>query len=162
MYITYEEYAQFYNPIDEKVFNRLCFDASRVMDIHTTGIDNLKKLKRFFPNDSDAVEAVKRCAAKLIYLMTQIETAEEAAFGAYENSEIGIRGKYIASVSAGNESISYTSGNDSKTAISEAVADRTKRNNLMAEIVREYLSGVTDANGVNLLFMGRYPGRYLC
>lgn len=162
MYITSEEYAQIYEQLDEKIFNRLCFDACRVMDIHTTGIDNVKKLKHFFPTDSDSVEAVKRCAAELINLLDLIGKAEKSASGAYENSEMGIRGKYIASISAGNESISYTSGDNSKTAVDAAVADRTQRNKLMADIIAEYLSGVEDANGVNLLFMGRYPRRNLC
>ena len=38
MYITQEEYTQMYDDMDEKLFNRLYFDACRVMDIHTTGI----------------------------------------------------------------------------------------------------------------------------
>lgn len=162
MYITLEQYTQIYDAIDDKTFNRLCFDACRVMDIHTTGIDNVKKLKMFFPNDSDAAEAVKRCAAKLINLLYQIDKAEESAAGAYENSEMGIRGKYIQSISAGNESISYTSGETGKTAVDKAVADKSNRDRLLADTVLEYLSGVADDNGVNLLYMGKYPGGYLC
>lgn len=162
MYITLEQYTQIYDAIDDKTFNRLCFDACRVMDIHTTGIDNVKKLKLFFPSDSDTAEAVKRCAAKLINLLHQIDKAEESAAGAYENSEMGIRGKYIQSISAGNESISYTSGETGKTAVDKAVADKSNRDRLLADTVREYLSGVADDNGVNLLYMGKYPGRYLC
>ena len=162
MYITLEQYTQIYDAIDDKTFNRLCFDACRVMDIHTTGIDNVKKLKLFFPSDSDAAEAVKRCTAKLINLLHQIDKAEESAAGAYENSEMGIRGKYIQSISAGNESISYTSGETGKTAVDKAVADKSNRDRLLADTVREYLSGVADDNGVNLLYIGKYPGRYLC
>lgn len=162
MYITLEEYKQIYDAIDEKAFNRLCFDACRVMDIHTTGIDNVKKLKRFFPSNSDAVAAVKHCTAKIVNLLYQISKAEESAAGAYENSEMGIRGKYIQSISAGNESISYTSGETGKTAVDKAVTDKTSRDKLLADTVREYLSGVADDNGVNLLYMGKYPGRYVC
>lgn len=161
MYITFEEYSALYDPIDEKLFNRLAFDACRVMDMHTTGIDNVKKLKRFFPTEEDDVQAVKHCAAKLIDTLHQIHNAEESAAGAYENSEMGIRGKYIQSITAGNESISYTSGDTSKTAIDSAVADKTRRDKLLADIVWEYLRGVRDSNGINLLFMGSYPGRYL-
>ncbi|MBQ8797225.1 MAG: hypothetical protein IJZ56_03405 [Oscillospiraceae bacterium] len=160
MYITFDEYAVLYDPMEEKVFNRLAFDACRVMDIHTTGIDNVKKLKRFFPTDEDDVETVKRCAAKIINLLYQIQEAENAAAmgRGYELTEQGMRGKVISSVSAGNESISYsTSGNDSSTAIDAAVKDKTVRDSLIANTVRECLPGVTDANGVNLLYMGRYP-----
>lgn len=162
MYITLEDYAQIYDAIDEKTFNRLCFDACRVMDIHTTGIDRVRKLQRFFPTDTYAVEAVKRCTAKVINLMYQINQAEQSASGAYEATDMGIRGKYISSISAGNESVSYTSGETGKTAIDAAVADTEKRDNLIANTVRSYLSGVEDANGVCLLYMGKYPGRFLC
>ena len=100
MYITLEEYTQLYENIEEKLFNRLCFDACRVMDIYTTGIDNVKKLKLYFPTDEDDVTAVKHCAAKLVNLLMQIHKAEESAAGAYESAEMGIRGKYISSITA--------------------------------------------------------------
>lgn len=164
MYITFEEYSDLYDPMDEKLFNRLVFDACRVIDIHTTGIDNIKKLQMFFPTDEYDSQAVKRCAAEIIHLQHQIFQAETAAMesSGFETTEMGMRGKVISSVSAGNESISYATGNTSATAIDAAVKDKTARDKLLAETVREYLSGVQDANGVNLLFMGMYPRRYLC
>lgn len=165
MYITYEEYSNIYDPMDENIFNRLAFDACRVMDIHTTGIDNIKKLKCFFPVNENDAQAVKHCTAKLISLMDQIRQAEIAAFqmrGA-EQTEQGLRGKVISSVTAGNESITYaTSSSAMTTAVDAAVKDKTARDKLMAETVWEYLRGVEDANGINLLYMGRYPRRYLC
>lgn len=165
MYITLEEYSQLYDAMDEQIFNRLCFDACRVMDIHTTGIDNVKKLKRFFPEDEADAQAVKYCAAKLISLMDQIQQSEMMVYqmrGAVQ-TEQGLRGKVISSVSAGNESISYATGSNCfTTAIDSAVKDKTARDKLMADTVWEYLRGVQDANGVNLLYMGRYPGGYLC
>lgn len=165
MYITFEEYAAIYAPMDEMLFNTLAFDACRVMDIHTTGIDNVKKLKRFFPVDESDAQAVKHCAAKLISLMDQIQQAEMAAYqmrGA-EQTEQGLRGKVISSVSAGNESISYAIGTSAvTTAIDAAVKDKTARDKLLADTVWEYLRGIQDANGINLLYMGRYPGGCLC
>lgn len=164
MYITIEEYSDLYDPIEKRTFNRLAFDACRVMDIHTTGIDGLKKLKRFFPTDADDAEAVKRCAAKVINLMYQIQSAEASAMQAagYESTENGIRGKIISSVSAGNESISYTTGASVATVLDTAVKDKAVRDNLVADTVRESLSGISDANGIKLLYMGEYPRRYLC
>lgn len=164
MYITFEEYSQLYDPMDEKLFNRLAFDACRVMDIHTTGIDNVKKLKNHFPTDEYAAAAVKHCAAKLVNFLYQVHLAELSALESrgYESTEQGMRGKVISSVSAGNESISYVTGNSSATAIDAAVKDKSVRDSLIGNIVWEYLSGVEDANGINLLFMGKYPRRYLC
>lgn len=158
-YIALSEYNELYDPIDERLFNRFSVEASRIMDIHTTGIDNVKKLKIYFPTDEDDAEAVKHCAAKLIYTLNQINQAEVTALESrgYEATEQGMRGKVISSISAGNESISYaTNGNSSATAYDAAVKDRTVRDKLLAEIVWDYLRGVSDANGVGLLYMGVY------
>lgn len=160
MYITYDEYSKLYDPMDEKVFNRLCYDACRVMDIHTTGVDGIKKLKKFFPSEEDAVAAVQHCAAKLTNILHQIQEAEISAvlIRGFEETGQGLRGKVVSSVSAGNESISYASGgNGSATAIDAAIKDKTSRDELLANTVREYLSGIQDSNGVNLLYMGSYP-----
>ena len=163
MYITLEDYQSIYDPIDERLFNNLAFEACRVMDIHTTGIDNIKKLKIAFPADADYAEMVKRCAAKLVNLMYQIQQAEISAVEnrGYDMTEQGLRGKVISSVSAGNESTTYATATFS-TAIDAAVKSRTERDKLFANTVWYYISGVEDANGVNLLYMGRYPRRFVC
>ena len=158
-YIALSEYNELYDPIDERLFNRFSVEASRVMDIHTTGIDNVKKLKTYFPTDEDDAEAVKHCAAKLIYTLNQINQAEVTALESrgYESTDQGMRGKVISSISSGNESISYaTGGNASATAYDAAAKDRTVRDKLLAEIVWDYLRGVSDVNGVGLLYMGVY------
>lgn len=167
MYITYNDYNQLYAPIEGRIFNALAFDACRMMDIHTTGIDNVKKLQTYFPTDEYSVQAVRRCAAKLVNFLNQVREAEIAASigRGYEATEQGVRGKVITSVTAGNESISYSAGYSSTssaalTAAESAARDKTVRDKLVAEIIWEGLSGIEDANGVNLLFMGRYPRRY--
>lgn len=162
-YIDYEFYTSLYDDMTEQNFNRLAWDACRKLDNYTTGADGYKKLKRAFPVDEDDAEAVKRCTAKLIYILQQIETAEESvtAGRGYEQTENGIRGKVITNISSGSESISYSTGNsatyNNATIIDKAIADKAVQNKLISDTVREYLSGVTDANGVNLLFMGVYP-----
>lgn len=164
MYITFEEYTVLYDPMEERLFNALAFDACRVMDVHTTGIDNVKKLKRFFPTEESDAEAVKRCAAKLTNLLYQLHEAETAAAmgRGYTETEQGLQRRIISRVEAGNEAISYSETKMSNTAIDTAVADKTARDKLLAETVWEYLRGVSDANGVNLLYLSNYPRRYLC
>ena len=159
MYITLEEYASIYGSIDGQSFNRLAFDACRCIDRHTTGIDGVKKLKVAFPSDEDSAEAVKRCAAEIVNFLFQIQEAEKTASAGrgYQQTENGLRGKVVTSVSAGNESVSYSSGSFQSTAFDAAVADRSIRDRLIIRTVRDYLSGVSDANGVNLLYMGVYP-----
>lgn len=159
MYITLTDYTALYDPIEEKTFNRLAFDACRYVDRHTTGIDGVKKLKAAFPADENSVAAVKHCAAAIVNLLYQIQEAEKSASlgRGYTQTENGLQGKIVSSVSAGDEAVSFTSGSQQKTAVDLAVSDMAERNRLIFATVREYLSGVTDANGVNLLYMGVYP-----
>lgn len=159
MYITYSDYAALYDAPDTATFQRLCYQACRILDRHTTGVDGVKKLKVAFPTDEDATDAVKHCAAHIVNFLQQIMEAEKSASMArgYAETGNGLRGKVISSVTAGNESISYATGQTQKTAADASITDLAFRNNQIKAIVREYLSGVTDANGVNLLYMGVYP-----
>lgn len=163
MYITLEKYNAMYDAIDISLFNRLEFEARRVMDLHTTGIDNVRKLNRFPPKDEYNAEAVEYCAAKIINLLFQIHEAEvAAAMGrGYTETEQGLQRRIISRVEAGNEAISYSETKLANTAIDAAVSDKMARDKLLAETVWDYLRGVEDANGVNLLYMGKYPRRYL-
>ena len=158
MYIQYEAYTSLYDPINQKLFNRLSYDACRYLDRLTTGVDGVKKLKVAFPVDEDSADSVKHCAAKVINILLQIQEAEQSASvgRGYEKTESGLRGKVVSSVSAGNESVSYSAGSQI-TAIDAAVSDLASRDNLVSKTIRQYLSGVQDANGVNLLYMGVYP-----
>lgn len=160
MYITYEEYTPLYGEIGPQRFHMLCCDACRIMDNHTTGIDNVRKLKSFFPTNEDDAMAVKFCAAKLINFLNQIMEAEISASMSrgFEETAQGVRGRVITSVTAGNESISYSAGSTAAATAAEAAArDKNMRNELVADIVHEGLAGINDANGVSLLYMARYP-----
>lgn len=165
-YIDYEFYTALYGPeIPETDFNRLVWDACRRMDARTTGIDRVKKLRSAFPVDEEDAEAVQRCAAALVNALYQIEAAEKAAQSVqgYIAREDGtVTSKVVTSLSAGNESIGFSAGGSSsgtQTSISAAVSNSAARNQLLDDTVTECLSGVADANGVNLLYMGRYPCR---
>lgn len=162
-YIRRDYYEGLYGEIPEEDFDRLSWDACRMLDLYTTGVDGVKKLKSYFPTDEDDATAVKRCACLLVNILSEIESAEAAANSAqgYELTDQGMRGKVITAVSAGNESITYST-KGAETAIQKAVGDEYYKKALLRDKIREHLSGVTDSNGVNLLYMGRYPGRYLC
>ena len=166
-YVDYDYYKSIYGDkvIQENDFNRLSWKACREMDIATTGVDNVKKLKVAFPTDEDDIEAVRRCACELIAIAADIEKAEELAKSSqgYITREGGtVISKQVASVSAGNESISYvTSGRLSSgtTIIDSVLSDKGAQEQLYRDTITEYLAGAADANGVNLLFMGPYPCR---
>ena len=143
-YITEADYEALYGSIDTADFTRLSYDASRFMDYQTTGIDGVKKLQLYPPSGDD----VKMCCAKLISLMKTIEDAD----GFITRADGTVVSKTVSSVSSGSESISYSTG-----ALSAAVTDSVARTRLYKDTVKAYLGGLTDSNGVNLLYMGRYP-----
>lgn len=159
MYIKFNDYVQYYQDgCDFQSFNRLSMEACRKLDYYTTGIDGVKKLRAAFPTDEDDARMVRYCACKIVHILGQIEAAEAAMRNArgYEETENGLRGKVITSISAGNESISYSSGGgNTATMIDKALTDKTVQDKLITDTIRECLSGIRDANGVNLLFMGR-------
>lgn len=158
MYIRYEDYVNLYDPIDDRVFNRLAYDACRHIDKLTTGIDGVKKLKVAFPVDEDSASAVRHCAAQVINILLQVQEAEKSASlsRGYDVTENGLKGKVVSSVSAGNESVSYSAG-ISNTVVDAAAFNPAARDSLISQTIRQCLSGVQDANGVNLLYMGVYP-----
>jgi hypothetical protein len=161
MYVDYEFYKKLYgsDAVSESEFNRFSWDASKKIEHYTTGVDGVKKLQVAFPTD-DGAESVKRCVCALIDLMSKIKQAEHnlhSATGFIQKEDGTVQGKVVTSVSAGNESISYSAKTNNTSPVDEAVSDRTKREQLFADTIREYLSGVSDANGVNLLYMGTYP-----
>lgn len=156
MYVEYEYYTNLYgtDAIKEAEFNRISWEACKKLDYHTTGVDGVKKLKHFFPIDEGDAESVKRCICKLIDLMYKINIAVDAQSGYMVREDGTVQGKVVSSVSSGSESITYAAG---KSALTSAVADSTVREKLYMDTITEYLSGVKDSNGVNLLYMGRYP-----
>lgn len=164
MYISKYEYEDIYDFNDfmkESEFLRLSHEAERAMDKHTTGVDGLKKLKVAFPAEEYDAEAVRYCTAKVIHTLYQIQKAEQSAEAArgYTETPQGLQRKIISRVESGNEAISYSEVKLSNSAIDAAVSDVSSKNALISGIIRECLSGVCDANGVQLLYMGQYPAR---
>ena len=162
-YIDYEYYKSLYGEenISEIDFNRILWSAEREVDKATTGIDGVKKLKVAFPLEDDG-EIVKRCIVELVNFLYKLEEAEKNANSLYQLTERHdgtMQGKVISSVSAGNESISFAVGKSYDTALGNAVKGFQNREETIYQLIRSCLSGVFDANGVNLLFAGIYPYR---
>ena len=164
MYVDYEYYESLYGEkaIPEADFNRLLWDAEREIDKATSGIDNVRKLQVAFPTGDYESESVKRCVCAFVDFLNQLENAENEAnsvSGLTERADGSMQGKVVASVSAGNESITYAVGKSSDTAISNAIKDFHSKDVAVYQFITNKFSGVSDANGVNLLFGGRYPYR---
>lgn len=165
-YADYEFYKTLYGEksISETDFNRLSWDACKRIDAATTTVDGIKKLKIAFPTDEDDSEAVKRCLCELINILYKLEQAEErvnTSQGFVQREDGTVSSKLVSSVSAGNESISYSTNNISAaTLIDKALSDKTVQEQLYRDTIAKYLSGVTDKNGINLLYAGRYPEEF--
>lgn len=165
-YADYEFYKTLYGEksISETDFNRLSWDACKRIDAATTTVDGIKKLKIAFPTDEDDSETVKRCLCELINILYKLEQAEErvnASQGFVQREDGTVSSKLVSSVSAGNESISYSTNNISAaTLIDKALSDKTVQEQLYRDTIAKYLSGVTDKNGINLLYAGRYPEEF--
>jgi hypothetical protein len=148
MYVDYEFYKTLYGTtVDETVFNRLIWNAEKLVKNAVTGVDGRCKLDFAFPDVEYDAEAVKRCECALVNIMAKIEKAETEAEG----------NKTVKSVSAGNESISYDTGSG---LIGKVLSDKFAQSRLYADTINEYLKGTKDKNGVNLLFGGAYPFYY--
>lgn len=153
MYADIAYYKSLYGEITEAEYNRFASYAAKLLDKYTTGIDGVRKLRVAFPVDLDDAEWVKRCECALTDLLKRINAAETAAAAHIGADGLTVAGA-VSSVSSGSESISYSAGG---SAINSAAGDFQAREHVLAATIREYLCGVKDANGVNLLYMGVYP-----
>lgn len=145
MLVNYSDYAVMYgaNEVVEKAFNRYAFDAEKVVNDLTTGVDGICKLQVACPTKSYDLECVKRAILAVIDKMAQIDSM---------NAKLA-SGGVVKSRSAGNESISYETGGE----IASVAASYSEQTRLFNRVVEHYLSGVHDMNGVNLLYRGMYP-----
>lgn len=158
-YVDYEYFKSIYgDSMPETDFNRLSWESCRRIDVLTTG-----KLKFAFPTNEDDAEAVKRCVCELIDFMYQVNQYSKMAMqsvGVIQKNDGTVVGKVITSMSSGSESIGYSvSGSFDKTDVMKSAESREYRDNTMTRIVKALLAFVGDANGVNLLFAGPYPGK---
>ena len=166
-YATYEDFKALYGEkrMGEADFARLSWEAEKLMDDATTGVDGVRKLRAAMPKCKAGKEAVKRCACALVDTLLQLDEAAEdirKSTRLMENADGTLQGRVVTSRSAGSESISFAAGSAARsgtTAVDAAVSDLAARERLFADTVRRYLSGVPDANGVNLLYLGPYPAR---
>ena len=155
MYITFEYYQTEYGGklvTDELEFNRTAKGAERYMDVIT-----LRKLRFAFPTED--AEDVKYVECKLIDFITSVERAKEAIGDGYIHNKNGtVQGKAIVSISSGSESVSYSNA-AATSDVSKAVSDTDAYNHIINEMIINGLRGLKDANGVNLLYAGPYPGK---
>lgn len=164
-YAEYTDYCDMASEplMTEEDFDRLSFRAVRVLDVITTGVDGVRKLRVAFPEDEYDVQAVKQCFCEIVGLLYQIEQAERQAREAeqlLQREDGSVTAGLVTSVSAGDESVNFASGTAMGQSLARrAASDPDERTRLLDSTARTFLAGVPDKNGVNLMFMGPYPRR---
>lgn len=142
----------------EDDFNHFARKAERRLDAITGN-----KLQFAFPVEEWCIEAVKDCMCELtefLYQVDEYQTSAMESMGTVAQADGTVKGKVVSSISSGSESISYSTGGSASTSVMEAAKDKKVMDAQIYGIVQNGLSGVPDANGVNLLFAGAYPGKH--
>lgn len=154
-YYTTEYGGKVLKPEDD--FNHFARKAERRIDAITGN-----KLQFAFPTKVKDAEAVKDCLCELSEFLYQVDAYQYAAMesiGVVAQSDGTVKGKVVSSITSGSESISYSTGGYASTSIMEAAKDKKVMGTLIYGMVQDGLSGIPDANGVNLLYAGPYPGK---
>lgn len=158
-YTDFKYYQTEYNgkKVTEDEFKVYARKAQRRMDQITMG-----KLSFAFPANEDSVIAVKDCVCELVDFMKSVDDYRKNLndSAGYKTGEKGKTiGRILTSVTSGSESRSYSSGSGDKTTLSEAAKDEKVFDMQIYSLIKDNLSMMEDANGVNLLYAGHYPGK---
>lgn len=154
MYCTYSDYVALYGgELTEADFARFAFAAGREIDKHTTGADGVRKLSEYPPTGVYEQTAIANCECRIIHEMNEMERAAKA-LGVIVRADGTVSSAIVNSVSSGSESMSFAGVSGG---LSDIAKSPTERSLFFRGIVQDCLSGLTDANGVNLLYMGVYP-----
>lgn len=155
-YADYEFYTSkfFGDTVPESEFPKYAERASDRIDQYTFDrlVDGLPDNERAKTKVQKAVCAV----ADAIYQIEQIKKASVDATGTIQREDGTVVNKTVSSISSGNESISYATGNNAmgNSIYAQASMDKKVENVLLLNIATEYLSGVTNNDGVCLLYAG--------
>lgn len=155
-YADYQFYKEKYygDTVPEDAFPKYADRSSDRIDMIT-----FDRLVDGLPDDERSQTKVKKAVCALvdaIYQIDQIKKASMETVGTVVREDGTVTGKAVSSISSGSESISYSTGiSGSNTDIySQAAMDKKVENLLLLEIATEYLAGVTDNNGICLLYAG--------
>lgn len=157
MYATLEQFLQYEPDMTADDYNKYSWSATKWVDNVTTGIDGVKKLRVAFPSDEASAETVSRCFCAVIRALKEVDDARaaQASASGYISTENGFQPAAVKSISAGGESITF--GTDATSDLAKAASSMSGMKSYINGIVDNYLRGVQDDNGVNLLFGGFYP-----
>ncbi len=110
-------------------------------------------------SDSRANKKVQKAVCSVAEALYQIDSVKNALLnnlGTVETEDGKVTGKTVSSVTAGSESITYSTGmsDASKTVYAQACMDKKVENILIRQKAGQYLYGVKDDKGEYLLYAG--------
>lgn len=142
-YADYGFYTNEYfgDTIAESDFPKWAERASRQIDVYT-----FRRLQSAYPVDEYTDKQIKICVCDLAQKMMETDKYLKAS-ALNEEGHASV----VKSVSAGSESITYATG---ETVYASVIKDEESRKAFYRSTVTEYLSGLTDADGVCLLYAG--------
>lgn len=142
-YADYEFYKNEYfgDTIAESDFPKWADRASRQIDVFT-----FRRLLSAYPEDEYTDKQIKLCMCELAEKMMETDKYLKASALNEEGHAATVK-----SVSAGSESITYTTG---ETVYASVIKDERSRTAFYRVTLTEYLNGLTDANGICLLYVG--------
>lgn len=142
-YADYEFYKNEYygDTIAESDFPKWADRASRQIDVFT-----FRRLLSAYPEDEYTDKQIKLCVCDLAQKMMETDKYLKASVLNEEGHS-----SIVKSVSAGSESITYATG---ETVYASVIKDERSRTAFYRLTLTEYLNGLTDANGVCLLYAG--------
>ncbi len=142
-YADYKFYKNEYfgDTIAESDFPKWADRASRQMDVFT-----FRRLLSAYPTDEYTDRQIKLCVCELAEKMMETDKYLKAS----ALTEQG-HSSVVKSMSSGSESITYATG---ETVYASVVKDNRSRQAFYRVTLTEYLNGLTDANGICLLYAG--------
>ena len=141
-YADYDFYKNEYygSLISEADFPRLINKAGDKLENIT-----MDRIITVFDGDNERlITKISKAVCNIADTMYDIEKAEQAyrdSIGYESTSDGSMKGRTISSISAGAESISYTSESVQSSAVSSVVSDKHLQEKLYFDIARDYLSG---------------------
>lgn len=142
-YADYDFYKNEYsgNTIAESDFLKWAEKASRQIDVYT-----FRRLQTAYPTDEYTDKQIKLCVCDLAEKMMETDKYLKAS-ALNEEGHASV----VKSVSAGSESFTYATG---ETVYASVIKDDRSRKAFYRVTLTEYFNGLTDANGICLLYAG--------
>lgn len=157
--MAYTDYAFYTNEYYGDVVPET--DFSKYVDRASDRVDTITfdRLADGLPSDSRANKKVQKAVCSVAETLYQIDSIKNTLLnnlGTVETEDGKVTGKTVSSVTAGSESITYSTGTSdaSKTVYAQACMDKKVENILIRQKAEQYLYGVKDDKGEYLLYAG--------